>query len=52
MIEIEFELDSFQNSKIIVYKIMIEKHTQIWFEKQPLLNKVNFVKQSFASKLA
>jgi hypothetical protein len=33
IIEIEFELDSFQISKIIVYKIMIEKHTQIWFEK-------------------
>jgi hypothetical protein len=36
----------------MVYKIMIEKHTPIWFEKQPILNKVNFEKLSFASKLA
>jgi hypothetical protein len=33
IIEKEFELDSFQNSKVIVYKIMIDKLTQIWFEK-------------------
>jgi hypothetical protein len=33
MIEKEFEIDSLQNSKIIVYKIMIEKHTQLGFGK-------------------
>jgi hypothetical protein len=32
--------------------MMIEKHTQLWFEKQPIMNKANFEKQSFASKLA
>jgi hypothetical protein len=31
---------------------MVEKHTQIWFEKQSILNKANFEKLSFASKLA
>jgi hypothetical protein len=31
---------------------MIEKHTQLWFEKATYIEKSNFVKQSFASKLA
>jgi hypothetical protein len=52
IIETEFELDSFKNSKIIVYKIMIEKHTQLWFEKHSILNKANFEKLTFARMLA
>jgi hypothetical protein len=52
IIEIDFEDKPLENRKIILYKIMIEGHTQIWFEKHPILKEANFVKQSFASKLA